>query len=406
MDPIVSVQNKNFTGNTEKLAKVLGGPIGSLKSFTLTIPWNLAKAVKIFPGIIARRHHTDQKTMGLLKRAVRRVKEGTSAVLLQSGLNENWWADSMECCTYLRKRHRSLVWWEDPIRETFLGNHSKDRSFHLGSLVEYYPKTAKDQSRIHQFGKKVLPGLFLGCALYAGGNLERWRTDCRPWGVGDDGRIGNLLEKTQCERGDISPKRRIYFSNRRWTNQPPWWRSRPKNTHLGTAAISSRRRWRFFFPGEPEGSSSTTSWLISGCRWSDEWFLVHVRKLHVSAITLNQESNFTRREEESFPVPLKYIGRIQNYSYEFGCQARATHRWLLEYRWVKRYVWFLDRFHSVYSTRWKSSWRIFVVRVEINEKNSWHPGQIIYGQKLWKSMEKNAQLKERQKWFTWKAKTR
>ena len=39
----------------------------------------------------------------------------------------------------------------------------------LGSLVEYYPITAKDQSRIHQFGKKVLPGLFLGYALHAGG---------------------------------------------------------------------------------------------------------------------------------------------------------------------------------------------------------------------------------------------
>ena len=36
------------------------------------------------------------------------------------------------------------------------------------SLVEYHLKTAKDQSRIHQFGKKVLPGLFLGYALYAG----------------------------------------------------------------------------------------------------------------------------------------------------------------------------------------------------------------------------------------------
>ena len=34
--------------------------------------------------------------------AVRRVKEGTSAVLLQSGLDEKWWADSMECYTYLR----------------------------------------------------------------------------------------------------------------------------------------------------------------------------------------------------------------------------------------------------------------------------------------------------------------
>ena len=44
-----------------------------------------------------------------------------------------------------------------------LGNHLKDRK------VEYYPVAAKDQSRIHQFGKKVLPGLFLGYALYAGG---------------------------------------------------------------------------------------------------------------------------------------------------------------------------------------------------------------------------------------------
>ena len=32
----------------------------------------------------------------------------------------------------------------------------------FGSLVEYYPISAKDQSRIHQFGKKVFPGLFLG----------------------------------------------------------------------------------------------------------------------------------------------------------------------------------------------------------------------------------------------------
>ena len=39
----------------------------------------------------------------------------------------------------------------------------------FGSLVDYHPVTAKDQSRIHQFGNKVLLGLFLGYALYAGG---------------------------------------------------------------------------------------------------------------------------------------------------------------------------------------------------------------------------------------------
>ena len=42
------------------------------------------------------------KTNGIAERAVRSVKEGTSVVLLQSGLNESWWAASLECYTYLR----------------------------------------------------------------------------------------------------------------------------------------------------------------------------------------------------------------------------------------------------------------------------------------------------------------
>ena len=36
-------------------------------------------------------------------------------------------------------------------------------------MVEYHPVSAKDQSRLHQFGAKVLPGIFLGYASYAGG---------------------------------------------------------------------------------------------------------------------------------------------------------------------------------------------------------------------------------------------
>ena len=40
------------------------------------------------------------ETGRMAERAVRGVKEGTSAVLLQSGLDEKWWADAMEryCC--------------------------------------------------------------------------------------------------------------------------------------------------------------------------------------------------------------------------------------------------------------------------------------------------------------------
>ena len=38
----------------------------------------------------------------VLLRAVRRIEEGTFAVLLQSGLDETCWAESMECYYYLR----------------------------------------------------------------------------------------------------------------------------------------------------------------------------------------------------------------------------------------------------------------------------------------------------------------
>ena len=107
------------------------------------------------------------ETNDIAERAVRRVKEGTSAVLLQSGLDENWSADSMECFTYLRNIQDLLSDGKTPYERRF-GKLFKGPIIPFGSLVEYYPISAKDQSRIHQFGKKVLPGLFLGYALYAG----------------------------------------------------------------------------------------------------------------------------------------------------------------------------------------------------------------------------------------------
>ena len=112
------------------------------------------------------------ETNGIAERAVRRVKEGTSAVLLQSGLNESWWADSMECYTYLRNVTDLLSDGKTPNERRF-GKPFGGPIIPFGSLVEYHPITAKDQSRIHQFGKKVLHGLFLRIRSLRGGNLER-----------------------------------------------------------------------------------------------------------------------------------------------------------------------------------------------------------------------------------------
>ena len=59
------------------------------------------------------------ETNGIAERAVRRVKEGTFAVLLQSRMNETM-VGRFYGMLYLSSKHsRSLVWWEDSIRKTF-----------------------------------------------------------------------------------------------------------------------------------------------------------------------------------------------------------------------------------------------------------------------------------------------
>ena len=42
------------------------------------------------------------ETNGIAERAARQVNEGISSVLVQSGLQESWWAEAMECTCYLR----------------------------------------------------------------------------------------------------------------------------------------------------------------------------------------------------------------------------------------------------------------------------------------------------------------
>ena len=69
------------------------------------------------------------ETNGIAERAVRRVKEGTYAVLLQSGLNESWWADSVECEPICETSQIYYLMGRRPMN-VVLGNHLKDRFFH------------------------------------------------------------------------------------------------------------------------------------------------------------------------------------------------------------------------------------------------------------------------------------
>ena len=110
--------------------------------------------MKFYHGITALQHHIDPTQMASLKERSGRVKEGTSAILPQSGPDERWWSDSVECYCYLRNVQDLLAdgkttherQCEEPIKGPIVP---------FEAMFEYHPISPKDEARIHQFGKRV-----------------------------------------------------------------------------------------------------------------------------------------------------------------------------------------------------------------------------------------------------------
>ena len=115
------------------------------------------------------------ETHGIAEREVRRVKEGTSAVLLQSGLDENWWADSMGCHCYLRNIQDLLSDGKTPNERGF-GIPFNGPVVPFGAMVEYHPISAKDLSRLHEFGPKMcqVKSLAMRCTREESGKETPW----------------------------------------------------------------------------------------------------------------------------------------------------------------------------------------------------------------------------------------
>ena len=114
------------------------------------------------------------ETNGIAERAVRRVKKKHLCCFVAIGSKWKLVGRFYGMLHLSAKRHRpELSDGKTPYERRF-GQPFKGPIIPFGSLVEYHLIAAKDQSRIHQFGKKVLPGLFLGYALYSG---ELWKGD-------------------------------------------------------------------------------------------------------------------------------------------------------------------------------------------------------------------------------------
>ena len=73
----------------------------------------------------------------------------------------------MECHCYLRNVSRPPGREENSFERRF-GQPLEGSTIPFGVVVEDHPQAKRDQARLHQFGKKVLPGILLGYALIAG----------------------------------------------------------------------------------------------------------------------------------------------------------------------------------------------------------------------------------------------
>ena len=270
----------------------------------------------------------------------------------------------MECYTFLRNVTDLLSDGKTPYERRF-GKPCKGPLIPFGSLVECYPITAKDQSRIHQFGKKVFPGLFLGYALYAGGI---WKGDVL---------VADLEELETMDASEVYSKRRIKpLGGEQDLRTSTLIRQRPiqGESHLD-------------FLGDSEGSlpQPHDSLPVAGEAINDFWSISgkYIHRHHVEP-----RVKLYSPREESFPIPLKYIDL-----------SRTTHT-NLDVKQEKR----IDDYWNIDGSRDLSDpWTGFSRFILFEEKPpGWRKQQTSRPDHLWpeiwKTMGKNAKLKEKQKW--------
>ena len=301
----------------------------------------------------------------------------------------------MECETYLRNIQDLLSDGKTPYERRF-GEPFEGPIIPFGSLVEYYPITAEDQSRIHQFGKKVLLGLFLGYALYAGGI---WKGDKM---------VADTEELETMDVSEIYSKRlnakEVIFPTEKGEFIFPIADGRIKplggDQDLRTSTLIRQRpirgESRTDLLGESEGSlpppqdSFPDAGEAINVFWSVSGNFIY---RHYVAPRVKLYS----RREESFPIPLKYIdvSRTTRTNLDVMQERRIDDDWQIDG-----------------SRDLSDSWTGFTQFTLLDEKPPdgflWSGERLTKRQatsrpvhlcpELWIKLGRNAKLKEKHKW--------
>ena len=309
------------------------------------------------------------ETNGIAERVVRSIKAGTSAVLLQSSLDEKWWADSMESYCCLRNIQDLLSEGKTPHERRF-GEPFRGPVIPFVAMVEYRPISAKDLSRL----------------LVA--DIEELETM-------DASEI--YSKRLNAKEVIFLTKWKIPISSRRWTNKIYWRRSGTENIHFGTGTSNSRRKSRRFswrvrrvslppphdsFPDA--GEARNDFWSISGN---------FINRHHVEP----RVKLLLAEREESFPIPLKYIdvSTIAHTNLDVMQERRIDDYWNIDGSRDLTDYWtgfaqstLLDE-KPPEGHMW-SGWRLTKRQATSRPDHLWP--------ELWIKMGKNAKLREKHKW--------
>ena len=290
----------------------------------------------------------------------------------------------MERYTYLRNVTDLLSDGRRPMKEV-VGNH----------LKEYHPITAKDQSRIHQFGKKVLPGLFLGYALYAG---EIWKGD----ELDADLEELETMDASEIYSKRLNAKEVIFPKQGEFIFPIADGRIKTLggDQDLRTSTLVRHRpiqgESHVDFLGESEGSlpQPHDSFPDASEAINDFWSMSgsFMYRHHVEP-----RVKLYSPREESLPIPLKYIDG-----------SRTTHT-NLDVKQEKRIddYWNIDGSRDL-SDPWTGFTQFTLLEEKSPEGYMWSGERLARKQltsrpdhlwpELWNSMGKHAKLKEKQKW--------
>ena len=180
MDSMVSVLNKNFTGNGKESAETLG----AFENAESHLNWQFPRIRRACEELSWNNRTSTphrSETNGIAERAVR-IKEGTSAVLLQSGLDVKWRRDSMGWHCYLRNVADLFSDRKTHCEQRF-GEKFEAPVFPFVSMIECHLFSGQNLSRTHQFDKIVCLEYFsdMFCTRGASRREALWSQTLRSW---------------------------------------------------------------------------------------------------------------------------------------------------------------------------------------------------------------------------------